>query len=90
MTEEDAVVAVVSIIGLFALLALLAWQVFKTWQVSIANRANLARDEAYHELADRAAYTQQKLLEQQERMLQEMADVRERVTHIERKLAEVD
>jgi hypothetical protein len=90
MTEEDAFVAAVSIIAVFSLLTLLAWQVFKTWQVSIANRVNLARDQAYQELADKAVYTQQKLLEQSEKLMTDLGDVRTRILGIEQKLAEVD
>jgi hypothetical protein len=90
MTEEDAFVAAISIIAVFSLLMLLGWQVFKTWQVSIANRVNLARDQAYQELADKAVYTQQKLLEQSERLVADVTDVKSRILGIEQKLAEVD
>jgi hypothetical protein len=90
MTDADAFVAAVLFVGVFSVIAIVGWQAFKTWQVSIANRANLARDQAFQELADKAVYTQQRLLEQQERLLADMGDVRTRVVVIEQKLAEVD
>jgi hypothetical protein len=86
-----SVALVVSVSLAFMLIvAILVWQAFKTWQASIENKALIARDRAYETLADKSAYTQQKLLEQQERLLNEVGEMRQRVVHIEQKLAEVD
>jgi len=84
-----ALVVSVSLAFMF-IVAILVWQAFKTWQASIENKALIARDKAYEVLADKSVYTQQKLLEQQERIIQDISDMRERVTSIEQKLAAVD
>lgn len=90
MTDADAAVSLGGIFLVLGIVSIALWQGFKTWQVHIANKATMARDQAYETLADKAVYTQQKLLEQQERLLTEMGEVKSRVLVIEQKLAEVD
>src|SRR5687767_1264645 len=86
-----SVALVVSVsLAFMLIMAILVWQVFKTWQASMEHKAVLARDRSFETLADKAVYTQQKLLEQQEKLLVEMDSVRDRVTGIEQKLAAVD
>lgn len=90
MSDAEAFMVVGTCVALFGAIAFILSQAFKTWQVSIANRAAAQRDQAYETLADKAVYMQQKLLEQQERLLTEMSEVKSRVLVIEKKLAEVD
>jgi hypothetical protein len=68
----------------------LIWQGFKTWQVRIASRETIARDEAYRHLAQEAVSAQQTAIETQRQMAQDLSEVRERVIAIEKMLREVD
>ena len=86
----SVILVVSTTIAFMLIMAILVWQVFKTWQANMEHRATLARDRSFERLADKAVYTQQKLLEQQEKLLLEMNSVRDRVTGIEQKLAAVD
>lgn len=90
MSDTEAFMIAGACVALFGAIAFVMSQAFKTWQVSIANRAAAERDQAYETLADKAVYTQQKLLEQQERLLTEVSEVKSRIVVIEKKLAEVD
>lgn len=90
MTDADAAVALGGIFMILGIVSIALWQGFRTWQVSIANKVSSEREQAYQSLAEKAVYTQQKLIEQQERLLLEMTEARQRITTIEQKLAEVD
>jgi hypothetical protein len=90
MSNAEAFMIVGTTVALFGTIAFVAGQLMQTWRANLASRAVLARDREYQTLADKATYTQQKLLEQQERLLTEVGEMRQRVVHIEQKLAEVD
>jgi hypothetical protein len=77
-------------VALFASIAWIIASSTKAWSESLANRAAAKQEKAYEALADKAVYTQQKLLEQQDRLMEEVQDVKKRVLGIEKKLAEVD
>jgi hypothetical protein len=61
------------------ILVVVIWQLFATRRA----HAVLARDEAYKKLAEQAAETQQRTLE-------DLADLKQRVANIERVLKEVE
>lgn len=90
MNSAEAFMIVGTTLAVFAVAAIAVWQIFRTWQVYITNKAAVERDHAFEVLADKAVYTQQKLLEQQERMLGELDDLRNRVVGIEQMLKQVE
>jgi hypothetical protein len=90
MSDAEAFMIVGTCVALFGSIAWVLTQAIKAWPASIASRTAAKHGEAYEALADKAVYTQQKLLEQQERLFTEMTEVKSRVVSIERKLAEVD
>lgn len=65
------------------LIVVAVWQGFKTWQIRLENRANIARDEAYRKLAEEATATQASIA-------RDLADLRQRVAAIEKILSTVD
>ena len=65
------------------LTVVLLWQGFKTWQMRTMSRVEIARDEAYRKLAEEAISVQQKMAE-------DLSDLRIRITSIEKMLREVD
>ena len=71
------------------LLALIIWQVFRTAQSKIVVAETVARDEEYRKLAEQTAAAHDKLASHQQRIADDMADLRERITSIERLLSEV-
>lgn len=75
------------LIGL--LLALIIWQVFRTAQSRLVVAETVARDEAYRTLAEQTATAQGTMASQQQRIADDVADLRERMTAIERMLSEV-
>lgn len=72
------------------LILMLAWQMFKTRQTRITSRAEIARDEAYRKLAEEAILAQQKMTENQEKMVKELSEMRVRIASIEKVLHEVE
>jgi type VI protein secretion system component VasK len=66
------------LVGGAALLIVLIWQIGATWRA----RSLAAREDAYRTLAERATATQEKLVA-------ELAEVRQRVQEIERMLKDV-
>lgn len=72
------------------LILMLAWQMFKTRQTRITSRAEIARDEAYRKLAEEAILAQQKMTENQGKMVKELSELRVRITSIEKVLHEVE
>lgn len=64
-------------------IVVLIWQIFKYRQTKLMSQAEIARDEAYHKLAEEAVAVQRKISE-------DLADLRNRVEAIERMLREVE
>ena len=90
MNDVQALMLLGICVALFAAFAYVASSASKAWAEQSAHRASADRDHAYEALADKAVYNQQKLLEQQEQLLAEVTEVKNRVLAIEQKLAEVD
>lgn len=85
----SVIMAVGGMVLIGLLLALIIWQVFRTAQSKIVVAETVARDEEYRKLAEQTATAQDKLASQQQRIADDMADLRERITAIERMLSEV-
>ena len=64
---------------------LVVWQGFVTWRT----RASLARDDAYRKLAEQFAAEQRKAAEEQQKISEDLGDLRARVAAIEKLLREV-
>lgn len=77
------VFALAIITMIFILIVILVWQGFKTWQARTLNLAEIAREEAYRKLAEEAVLVQQK-------MAADLADVRTRITTMEKILKDVE
>lgn len=72
------------------LMLMLAWQWFKMRQIRITGMAEIARDEAYRKLTEEAILTQQKMNENQRKMVEELSELRGCITRIEKILREVE
>ena len=85
--------SVIMIVGGMMLIAILLgiviWQIFKTAQSRMLAADAIARDEAYRRLAEQSASTQEQLAAQQQRIADDMIELRERVGAIEKLLREV-
>lgn len=86
--------SVIFVMGMTAIIALVIylviWQVFKTRQNRYATDAVIARDVAYRKLAEEMAVTQEQAAEDLATLRRDMADIRQRVTSMERMLREVE
>ncbi len=71
------------------LLGIVIWQIFRTAQSRMLAADHIARDEAYRRLAEQSATTQEQLVAQQQRIADDMSELRERVGAIEKLLREV-
>ena len=52
--------------------------------------AEIARDEAYRKLAEEAVSVQRKMVEEQQKMVNVLAEMKERINAMERMLREID
>ncbi|MEL7567801.1 MAG: hypothetical protein AAGU27_23390 [Dehalobacterium sp.] len=75
--------ALVILILVTIVAVILIWQLFKSWQIKMASRAEIARDEAYRKLAEEAVSVQKKIGE-------DLSDLRTRIESIEKILREVE
>lgn len=75
---------------LTVLIVSVVWQGFKSWQIKTASKAEIARDEAYRKLAAEAVSVQQKLAEDQQRMVKDLSEMKERINAMEKMLREID
>ncbi|NLC06644.1 MAG: hypothetical protein GX755_01530, partial [Syntrophomonadaceae bacterium] len=66
------------------------WQGFKSWQIKTATKAELSRDERYRKLAEEAIAVQQKIAEDQQRIVNDLSEMKERIKAMEKLLREVD
>jgi hypothetical protein len=82
----DAAIAMAGITMLTAIAVVVIWQVFASWRA----RVSLAREEAYRKLAEQTSSTQQTTVLQLGELTEGMADLRTRVTAIEKLLREVE
>jgi hypothetical protein len=81
------------LLGIIAAVALIisisVWQVFRTQQTHAASKVALTHDGAYRALAEETSLAIRKSTEQQERMAAELAELRARLTTVERLLKDV-
>ena len=84
---------IVFVLGIVAVLAVVAivlvWQIFRTAQSKMQADAITARDHDYRQLASESTTAQQKIAEEQLRIADELAELRSRLTAIEKLLSEV-
>ena len=73
------------LILLLGVVLLVVWQGFVTWRA----RASLARDDAYRKLAEQFAAEQRRAAEDQQKISEDLGDLRARVAAIEKLLREV-
>jgi len=85
---EGAIIA--GTLAVAVLAAVLVWQIFRTFQVWLANRGDAARLKDYRSLAQRAVVAEEKLAEAQERIARDLAEMRTSVGDVERLLSEVE
>lgn len=82
------------VLGMMFIIALVAslviWQVFRTKQSTIESRAAIAHEEAYRRLAEEVTSIQNRTAAELHQLTEGMADLRVRVTTIERMLREVE
>lgn len=85
--NEEVILPIGGMIFILVLLVplavVLAWQGFRTYQIKITSKAEIARDEAYRKLAEEAVAVQRKISE-------DLADLRARVASIEKMLREIE
>ena len=70
---------------LLGVILLVVWQGFVTWRA----RASIARDDAYRKLAEQFSVAQQRTAEEQQKISDDLGDLRARVAAIEKLLREV-
>ena len=86
-----SVILVVSTIITFMLVfGLVSWQALRIWQASVTNRAAIAHDNAYRKLVEETAEAQKQLVEKQDRIANEVGQVRQSLAGIERVLKQVE
>lgn len=72
------------------IIGLIIWQVFKTNRAKSENAAVIAQEQAYRKLAEEATSVQNRTAAELHQLTEGMADLRVRVTTIERMLREVE
>jgi hypothetical protein len=90
MTQADTAFGLAGMVFTLVLAVVVLWQGFKTWQIQTTSRAYIARSEEYLRLAQEATAVQRKVVEHQERLIGDLAELRDRVTAIEKLLREVE
>ena len=84
------IVFVLGVVAAVAVVVVVAvWQSFAVARTKTAAEAELARDGAYRQLAERATAAQQGIAEDQQRIAGELTELRNRVSAIEKLLREV-
>lgn len=61
------------------MIVLVVWQGFKGRQLKTVSRAEIARDEAYRNLAEEAILAQQKIIEDQQRIVKDLSEMKEHI-----------
>lgn len=78
------------VIAVAVIVGIVVYQSFKTKQQTIESRAQIAQEEAYRKLAEEATSVQNRTAAELHQLTEGMADLRVRVTTIERMLREVE
>jgi hypothetical protein len=93
MIGEHAWPGVIISVALFALLfgaiIVFIWQGFGVWRAKLVSKEAMARDDAYRTLAEQSAAAQEKTVEKLSELEAGLAELRGRVSEIERLLREV-
>jgi Na+-transporting methylmalonyl-CoA/oxaloacetate decarboxylase gamma subunit len=82
------VLVILTLITILA--AVIVSQVLKTSRAKIASMAQITRDEAYRKLAEEAVAAQQKMTEEQHQLVADVAEMKDRITAIEKMLREIE
>jgi len=81
---------VLFILTLITILAVVAIsQALKTARAKTMSMAEIARDEAYRKLAAEAVTVQQKMAEDQQKIVKDLSEMKERINAIEKMLREI-
>ena len=80
---------IVVVIAIAAIIIVATWQSLKTNQARHTSKADIARDDAYRKLAEEAVAAQRATAEQQQQIAGELAELRTRMSAIEKVLHEV-
>lgn len=86
----SVVVALGIVLSVAILLGIVSWQFFTVWRARTNARVSLAEHDAYRQLAEDATAAQMLFAEQQHRIVEDLAELRDRVASIEQMLREVD
>ncbi|QJD85449.1 hypothetical protein [Cohnella herbarum] len=65
-------------------------QKFKTKHMELMNAGDIAREEHYRQLAESSLYVQQQMKDGQNQVLQELKEIRARLSAVEKLLREVE
>jgi transposase len=85
VTWEEAAISIAGITFVTVVASIVIWQLFGTWRARMA----VSREAAYRALAEAATAAQQKSAEEQEKATRELAELRARVSEIEKLLRDV-
>lgn len=77
------------VLGLFTLITVLIVVVVWQWFATRRARASVAREEAYRKLAEQSIAAQQSTAEEQQKISENLGELRARVSAIEKLLREV-
>ncbi len=83
---SDAWIAIAGILMVTTVITVVVWQSLGTWRARMA----VSRENAYRQLAEEATTAQRSVAEQQQMIIAELADVRARMSEIERMLRDVE
>lgn len=82
----EAFIAVGGIAMITIIVAVAIWQLLASWRA----RMSIAREEAYRRLAEETAQNQQRLIDQQQRIAEDLTTLNNRIAGIEKVLQEVN
>ncbi len=86
----SVIMGVAGIALILVLAGIVLWQIFKTMQTRMTTQAEIARDQAFRELAERAAAAQETIAADTARISAELTAISTRVAAVEKMLREVE
>lgn len=91
MTEEIfGIGGMVFVLIILSLIVVVISQVLKFYRAKITSTVEIARDEAYRKLAEEAISVQQKIAEDQQRIIKNLSEMKERINAMDKMLREVE
>lgn len=90
MSWAEATFISAIVIAVMAAISICAWQASKYLRARTSAKEAIARDEAYRRLAEQASAALATTADEQERIADELTDLRVKVTAIEKLLREVE